>query len=147
MVSNDEKIIFSVENLYRLWSKSPYWLQRKKNGETLYVFGISVLFCLCTIKNWHHVRIMLLATSVLLEIFILERNFQERKPSPNIYVPGQRSLNYSSSAFWQKLIISEAEPDVPVRVRSAVVHVERKQTTVRSVVTATARIRLLPVYI
>lgn len=41
--SNDEKIIFSVENLYRLWSKSPYWLQRKKNGETLYVFGIS--FC------------------------------------------------------------------------------------------------------
>ena len=39
---NDEKIIFSVENLYRLWSKSPYWLQ-KKNGETLYVFGIS--FC------------------------------------------------------------------------------------------------------
>lgn len=40
--SNDEKILFSVNNLYRLWKKSPYWIQ-KKNGETLYVFGIS--FC------------------------------------------------------------------------------------------------------
>lgn len=39
---NDEKIIFSVENLYRLWEKSPYWIQ-KKNGKTLYIFGIS--FC------------------------------------------------------------------------------------------------------
>lgn len=40
--SNDEQILFSVKNLYRLWSKSPYWLQ-KKDGQTLYVFGIS--FC------------------------------------------------------------------------------------------------------
>lgn len=41
---NEEKIIFSIKELYRLWSKSPYWLQQnKKNGETLYVFGIS--FC------------------------------------------------------------------------------------------------------
>ena len=40
--SNDEQILFSINNLYRLWEKSPYWLQ-KKDGETLYVFGIS--FC------------------------------------------------------------------------------------------------------
>ena len=40
--SNDEQILFSINNLYRLWKKSPYWIQ-KKNGETLYVFGIS--FC------------------------------------------------------------------------------------------------------
>ena len=39
---NDEQILFSVKNLYRLWRKSPYWLQ-KKDGQTLYVFGIS--FC------------------------------------------------------------------------------------------------------
>ena len=38
--SNDEKIMFATSNLYRLWKKSPYWLQ-KKNGKTLYVFGIS----------------------------------------------------------------------------------------------------------
>ena len=38
--NNDEKIMFAVCNLYRLWNKSPYWLQ-KKNGKTLYVFGIS----------------------------------------------------------------------------------------------------------
>ncbi len=37
---NDEQILFSVKNLYRLWNKSPYWLQ-KKDGQTLYVFGIS----------------------------------------------------------------------------------------------------------
>ena len=40
--SNDEQILFSINNLYRLWEKSPYWLQ-KKDGQTLYVFGIS--FC------------------------------------------------------------------------------------------------------
>ena len=40
--SNDEQILFSINNLYRLWDKSPYWLQ-KKGGQTLYVFGIS--FC------------------------------------------------------------------------------------------------------
>lgn len=40
--SNDEQILFSISNLYRLWDKSPYWLQ-KKGGQTLYVFGIS--FC------------------------------------------------------------------------------------------------------
>ena len=40
--SNDEQILFSIKNLYRLWEKSPYWLQ-KKDGQTLYVFGIS--FC------------------------------------------------------------------------------------------------------
>ena len=40
--SNDEKILFSINNLYRLWEKSPYWLQ-EKGGQTLYVFGIS--FC------------------------------------------------------------------------------------------------------
>ena len=40
--SNDEQILFSINNLYRLWEKSPYWLQ-KKGGQTLYVFGIS--FC------------------------------------------------------------------------------------------------------
>ena len=40
--SNDEQILFSINNLYRLWEKSPYWLQ-KKSGQTLYVFGIS--FC------------------------------------------------------------------------------------------------------
>ena len=40
--SNDEQILFSINKLYRLWEKSPYWLQ-KKDGQTLYVFGIS--FC------------------------------------------------------------------------------------------------------
>lgn len=40
--SNDEQILSSINNLYRLWEKSPYWLQ-KKGGQTLYVFGIS--FC------------------------------------------------------------------------------------------------------
>lgn len=39
---NDEQILFSVKNLYRLWKRSPYWLQ-KKDGQTLYVLGIS--FC------------------------------------------------------------------------------------------------------
>ncbi len=38
--SNDEKIMLATCNLYHLWDKSPYWLQ-KKNGKTLYIFGIS----------------------------------------------------------------------------------------------------------
>ena len=37
-----------------------------------------------------------------------------------------------------EVIFSEAEPEAPARGRSADVHVERKQTTVRPVVTATA---------
>ena len=40
--SNDERIFFSVRDLYRLWEKSPLWRQ-KKDDETLYVFGIR--FC------------------------------------------------------------------------------------------------------
>lgn len=30
--SNDEQILFSINNLYRLWEKSPYWLQKKGEG-------------------------------------------------------------------------------------------------------------------
>ena len=30
--SNDEQILFSINNLYRLWEKSPYWLQKKGGG-------------------------------------------------------------------------------------------------------------------
>ena len=30
--SNDEQILFSINNLYRLWDKSPYWLQKKRRA-------------------------------------------------------------------------------------------------------------------
>lgn len=38
--NNDEQVILSVNNLYKLWKRSEYWLRRKGNDK-LYVFGVS----------------------------------------------------------------------------------------------------------